>query len=561
MALQSKFHLYGRDILFTQERLALYELKLEFQSVAQEQQDWFRNTFEEYLNTPDEFPQKSTDMLRNVVMGAAHWGASALTKRGYYDSTMWTLTETVYKRFESRMLSMQEVMETYFAEADQQAAHAAHQREMRKTFRRRAYGTYSSNVTKRMKAGMVNLTTGALHSAVNAAGNLSSELDAKDLKRQNMEAAFPTAERIVRDALNAVFHEVCLQLNLNDAGLSNAEDSRVHNLSRMPEQEAKSTALALLQKEPGDNRIYRFLLKQYKDPDGTLNQIAEQFQVDIDPMRRECLDSIYAELPTGNLDEVRKSIEKYRRALADYNLETDANLDKLLACEQQLYDAACTFHGTRYDSIEECEAAQKRFETEKGNIDALAPVIDSEIDKLVLKYTPESRDAAKEVHNALERRYAGLARTPKMLALKQFLFTYAQCEKDVEAANKSKATPLKRNIAAALCAAMIVLNVLNPFTAVVRWIVAIACGGFLWWQMDGLTDQKVGARARTVLDSGAVFHPRDTLVYTGTQNYSLTHEDKAPDAEIQKERRTEILEGLGAIVLIGAVCPLIAELL
>lgn len=234
--------------------------------------------------------------------------------------------------------------------------------------------------------------------------------------------------------------------------------------------------------------------------------------------------------------------------------------DGFILCKR-CYDAACTFHGTRYDSIEECEAAQKRFETEKGNIDALAPVIDSEIDKLVLKYTPKSRDAAKEVHNALERRYAGLARTPKMLALKQFLFTYAQCEKDVEAANKSKATPLKRNIAAALCAAMIVLNVLNPFTAVVRWIVAIACGGFLWWQMDGLTDQKVGARARTVLDSGAVFHPRDTLVYTGTQNYSLTHEDKAPDAEIQKERRTEILEGLGAIVLIGAVCPLIAELL
>lgn len=565
MEAQNKFHLYGRDVCFPQALFEFYGLREEFGVAARQQREWFLKQFDGYLDNPDSFLEDDGEFLRRAMTAVGEWGVEALTKHGHYDSTASTLVNAVYRPIGVRWYSLCKEVENAFVGIDAQVDEEAFDRELRKKTRSRAHGYDYYNLGRRagshMAAGAINLTTGAAHSMANAIGNALTRSGAQQAKQDELKAERETADDIIKDALLDIFDEVCGILGLSAPGLTEAEDARVDNLLRMPQQEATDTALSMLPKVPQDIRIYRFLLKQYKDPDGTLHRIAGQFHVKIDGLCREILDGVYAGLPVDTLEQTRESIETYRRELADYGLETDANLDSLLAREQQLFDAACTFHGTRYDSIEECEAAQKKFAADKQNIDALAPEIDAEIDKLVLQYTPESRDAAKAVHDALERQYAGLARTPKMLLLKQFLFVYARCEKAVEEADKSKATPMMRNIVAALCAAMIVLNVLNPLVLVARWILAIACGGFLWWQMEGLTDQKAGAKARAVLDSGAMFRPLETLVYTGKENYSLEHEDKAPDPEIQKDHRTAALAGLAAAVLIGAVCPMIAGLL
>lgn len=558
MEMRSTFHLYSQDITFTQEQLLYYKLKREFSPVARQQHQWYLKTFDGYTTDLEKYLQNGESIFRQALDPVCKWGIDTLAAYGYYDETEATLKNKVYEQIKDELDDVKAMLSDLKEDLEQQAADRAHHRQLRKQYRKKAYGTYY--LSSKMKAGTINFATGTAHSIANALGNAGDSLQVMSEKNEGMKQMRPVLEELVQDAISDVFYFVCEKLKASTPIFTNEEEARLENLARMPKETATKVAFELLQKNPEEEKLYSYFLKTYKDPDGTLQALATQFDVDLDNTRKELLDAVYKELSIETLEETRASIEAYKKELAQYAQTEDDNLKRLYEVEKKQFDAARTFHGTLYDTIEERQAAEARYEEEKENIDLIAPHIDAEIEKLTLMYTPESFEAAKATHDMLEKRYAGLARTEKMLQLKQFLYVYTECQNNITKANENKASQKKMIIAAALCAFWFVLNIFNSPASLIRWGLAIGFGIFLWSQMNGLVLKKQGAAAQTILESGTTFQPRDTLQYTGKENYSLEHTDNAPDPQIKKEKNLALWIPVAAVLLTGFIAPLLNEL-
>lgn len=563
MVTEKTFPLYGKTVTFTEQQMLYYELKDGFTPLAQKQYRWYMTAFDNYGSKLEQYISECDTLFNRALQPVCEWGIKSLSSHGNYDYTVASLTKKLYEEVKDGFEEIKDHLEEVGSALDEEAAERANYREVRKKYRDKAYGSYHYNLIRRAAssaaAGAANLASGTAHSVANAIGNAGDKLQVLDQKGEQMKKVRPMVQEIVMAAISDVLVLVCESLEAEEPVLSDVEEARLENLSMMPKEVAEKEAFYLLGEDPGEQRIYEYFLKTHKDPNGELDSIAKHFFVDLSKQRKNLLDAVYKTLSSETLEQARTSIEIYKNELAQYGQTEDDNLKLLLAAEKKLFDEARTFHGTLYDTIEERQMAEKRFEQEKENIDALSPQIDAEIDKLTLMYTPESFEAAKTVHDALEKRYAGLARTAKMLQLKQYLYVYSQSEKAVEAAEKSKASKMKLAVAAVLCGILIVWNVLVPLGTLMRWGLAIASGIFLWIQLHGLMLKKQGGHARMLLESGGMFQQRDTLEYIGKENYSLEHKENAPDPKTKQEKAFVTLAVAASIVLIGFVSPLLSN--
>ena len=131
---------------------------------------------------------------------------------------------------------------------EQQAADRAHHRQLRKQYRKKAYGTYY--LSSKMKAGTINFATGTAHSIANALGNAGDSLQVMSEKNEGMKQMRPVLEELVQDAISDVFYFVCEKLKASTPMFTNEEEARLENLARMPKETATKVAFELLQKNP-----------------------------------------------------------------------------------------------------------------------------------------------------------------------------------------------------------------------------------------------------------------------------------------------------------------------
>lgn len=381
-------------------------------------QCFFMNTMEQYNAKADEalkwfFEHLTSKTLDDFVKSGSLCGLAAiervvkgavemLVRNGNYGMT----TENFMKQYaiiddwSELLIKCQGLL----ADTDETIDAAKATRQLRKDTRGRVIGGgfgLKGAVSGMATAGMMNATSGILHSGANAIGNARTRHQA-----QKMLDEFYQSDDF-RDAVSHALERCVWKVGIGvvvasgyhfrEVRCPTSEQSReaanlIENYNMVPAEDRKSVCARILSCDPTNSDVYKFLLKQHKDVDGTLGQIAEAVGVwpTFERLVQEELDGdcgkVLAEfnrqlltvyLPQFEDKEADKILQQYIEKICDlcaqYGLDPASNtaLDYLNRIRQSMQkrleelqhreQEARTFDGVVYATLEERKEAESTW--------------------------------------------------------------------------------------------------------------------------------------------------------------------------------------------------------
>ncbi len=176
------------------------------------------------------------------------------------------------------------------AEIDEQLASEQRYREVRKASRGRVVGGgfgLGGALKGMATAGVMNATTGMVHSIGNAVGNMGSSMSASS----NKAAVYKNAKALLREAIincgyyvrNGIRNALEKEANIRCKYVTTAESNQAkailqnYTQGRIPQEQRKSQIIQALVLNPYSTEIYETIWNDYGDKNGDLRKMSSYF--------------------------------------------------------------------------------------------------------------------------------------------------------------------------------------------------------------------------------------------------------------------------------------------
>lgn len=523
------FLLYGEKIAVQDEIFQYNDIRWKFINFAIEKSVKYKAAYDLWGNI-EAVNRNAIAFLKPMLDEAAGLALQCLVEYKVFDYTKTTFLErckpclTTFERWQE--YSVKENKEINFG-VECEREDRQFDKKTRTKYEANYTPYFGNQILRNIAAGAINAATGVAYSAVNGIGNAATEIEAMDKKKKLYQEGKDAIEEMVAELFFEMHQVVCDILQLPVPTTTKAEDARIENLALMPPQEGLKTALALLTRLPYIQEIYTYLLQTRKDPNGALGRFAGLFNLSLEKDKTKLLLEFARTLPADTLENIRATKIRYAEELEAYAMPADQTSENIICVEQKLFEEACTFQKTIYSSLAEKEKAEAQYELDKTNIADKTQEIDAACFALNLKYDEQSYEKAKEVHDSLEKRYAGLARTQGVLRLKQFLHLYEKYKQQIKEAQEQPLLLHKQlGIWGGLIAVAILLQYNLDITNVF-WIVCLGVlpGIFGIYFADCFIKDQFKKDAQQMFENDVDFIMNENMTYSGTENYSLEHKN------------------------------------
>lgn len=322
--------------------------------------------------------RNSSEVLNSAVGPIIKKGVQILNSQGVY-----RVDENIFKSqylngYADDFHDVLSIMMEQIGEIEGQQNLEKQYRQIRKDNRSRVVGGgfgFSGAIKGMTQAGMMNATTGMLHSARNMIGNMGSSIAAgsnkagvyKNFKEPLEEALVQSAYNVrqgIRNALKKEAGIICRYVTKNESDQATAIfQSYMQN--RIPKNQQKSEMLKALQLNPYDMEIYQEIWKEYGDKNGDLCKMANFFDIPLEKYFKEVAETHGNEVFTKKCGAYLTAFDKNAAAIL---LEDKV---KETLSELKIY---CDGRGLPYATIsiiDKCKGMLQRVDTELKSVDGV----------------------------------------------------------------------------------------------------------------------------------------------------------------------------------------------
>lgn len=388
-----KFDIFDNEIIIPAEVQNERYLRNKTKGLAAWVSDCFETWYAEQYNC-NNLLKNIDDIWYQVSYPLAQKGVEILNAQGVYSLDEQMFMEKYARRCVDGFFKVVDDIENQSEQIDRQKQQEHLYRQQRKASRGRVVGGgfgLGGAVKGMATAGLINATTGMVHSLGNAVGNIGTDIAAgssksdvfkrakEPLKQALIESAWLIVEGI-RTALEKEASIKCKAVTASECDKANAI-LKNYKEARIPEEQKKAQLIMALQLNPYNFETYHLIWEDYGDENGELRKMSSYFGVQLEEYIKnkaiEYGDKLYLEtcIPYENAWNKREtgiSIEKeIQDALdnmiqygnkCDVSEEAIPSIDKCKKILEKIDHDIRTFKGITYDTREAAEQIKEDYE-------------------------------------------------------------------------------------------------------------------------------------------------------------------------------------------------------
>ena len=274
-------------------------------STAVENEQYLRRNVMPYINDIDNVFKKwyseqydCNDLLNHAdqlvaitIYPIIECGIDMLREQGVYSIDKNVFHSQYLNECLGEYYEILETIEDRLDEIDEQLQEEKDYRKARKAYRGKSYGIgfgFADTIKEKTKAGMINATTGMLHSVRNIAGNtvssLSASSDKNSIFKKSKGILLACIKEYANCAKNAIRTSLETEANIKCKFVTETERAKCnaiidsYNNNRIPAEILKKQLLEALILDPYNDRVYVIIWNEYGDKSHDLRKMSSFFE-------------------------------------------------------------------------------------------------------------------------------------------------------------------------------------------------------------------------------------------------------------------------------------------
>ncbi len=394
------------NIKFENDFINYNDIRKKFEELSLEAYDEFTEFYEENCKNIEDVHNKALDIGYSCISKELDTAIEILVN----NDLMYIDKNSFIDKYYGKYISWEDefdAVDSKYREIVMTSEEEKAYREERKDSRGRWQGGgfgVGGAISGAMKAGAMNMTTGAAHKVFNSVGNMITTANANSAKDKLFKDESTLDDLAIGVMANVfVIHYAVIDAlrdnNVSSIGMypSNEDEvkakSLLNNLNKglIPSEKRKDIIEEIIYKNPYNKDIYLYLLKNYGDKDNGLTEITTFLSADINDDKENILEEYYDDLPKDTEEATLNSIEKLKEFAQSLHMDNvDEYLDKFNEILVKHDINIRTVDGVLFETREEAAIANEEYE------EIIA------IKEKIVTYTEKSITAAIEELNSKE---------------------------------------------------------------------------------------------------------------------------------------------------------------
>lgn len=331
-----EFKMGNLNITFTDEFQKYNELKKTFEDIAFDASEKFKSLYKSNCSNIDEVHNNGLNLGYSCISESIDNAIAILISNDLMHIDKNNFIDKYYAKYLTWEETFEEVDFKYakiVLSDEEEKQYRSERKDCRGRWQGGGFGI-SGALTGGMKAGAMNLATGAAHSTFNFFGNMMTTANTNTEKERlfNDENTLIT---LVSGVYNNVFSITYALVDaLRNNGITDvsmytlAEDASkatalLNNLKNglIPTEKRESVIENIIYSDPYNEEIYLHVLENYGDDDRGIESITEFLSVDIEDGREKVLSKYYSKLSKKTEQDTLESIELFKKYAKSINID------------------------------------------------------------------------------------------------------------------------------------------------------------------------------------------------------------------------------------------------
>lgn len=384
-----EFTLYGKKISYSQGIENYNVMYSEFQKYMRDIRNGYVEAYYEKFSNigqvvTDDNVFNATYIQKGVEKGIQWLIANGVKK---YDTKrfMKEYDESCFKRIDLAFMDVSDAYDSIVDELNEKKEYRAERKANRSRWEGGGYG-FEGAVKGAAQAGSLNMASGAAHSIVNLVGNAGSSI-AASIQKSNMfkdrkiPESFMTAivdsiDHIADDFARIMIEEENIEMEIPSCESKKLTDysTILNNIDGglITGEEIKEYCLEMIEVLPYYERVYKTLLKYYKDPNNELETLSNHFGLQyVSRFKKSEIEDRLGDIDYFNPAEFQKGQKDFLTFAADYGISQQEYIGRFDNLEKEMSTRRRTVDGMVYDTEEEAEEKRRAI---TGLIDRISGI-------------------------------------------------------------------------------------------------------------------------------------------------------------------------------------------
>lgn len=373
--LAQEFTIFNMPFQISRERENYVRIRNKFRQLADQLVIEFENTYHKENKNMDDVHHNVFDQGNNVLAIAIKEAVAILITNEIYEIDNKSFHNNYYVKKYCTWFDYFEHIDDKYLDIIEATAERDAYRTMRRQNRSRWEGGgfgLSGSLQGAATAGMMNMTSGAIHGVVNLGAKAISSIG-DSIKKSNLfkdEATLNTFKKGIRENVENVSFALMDILSYNDVcdfdRISQRDREKVksllNNITQVNKNESKKLIIQMLELDPYNLEIYKYIIQQNIDLDFSIVPIAEYFSMNINLIIEELLLDYFNQAQKEEEEDAKLVQQNIMIMMSNYHMDTSEALTKINKILIDIDIHKRTFKDYLYDTREEKELAIKQDE-------------------------------------------------------------------------------------------------------------------------------------------------------------------------------------------------------